>query len=563
VLIHCRPACTDILTTTWGPQGTLDAGGPTVDQHCWNGNEYVWQLEKAGLLSLPTPTAASLTQLTTQVAANDHFAAMGGPADPTMAFLRSHIQHVVYIIKENRTYDQVLGDLGKGNGEASLTMFPQAVTPNLHAMAAQFVNLDAFLDTGETSGVGWNWSMAAHATDEIERNQPINYGKGGTTYDWEGTNRNINVGIGTLAGRIAANPVMGAVPGGNDPDLLPGAVDVSAPDSDDASAVGTGYLWDAVLGVGKTVRNYGAFIDLTRYSSAVGPLLIPLDKSPYAAGHVQAYAANAALIKNTDPYFRGFDQAYPDHWRFLEYQREFAQYVANKNLPALEFVRLAHDHTGSYGAAVAGINTPLLQVADNDYAVGELVALIASSTYASNTLIVVLEDDAQDGPDHVDAHRSTAYVVGPYVKKGATVSTHYNTISVIATIERILGVNPIGIYDALAAPMSDLFDTTQSASWTFQATPSAYLNAAATGQYAALPRLDAETRNRALAMLKRTHDAAYWERVMKGQNFTREDALDVARFNRALWEGMMLSAMPGDDDATPWCGVLPDGRIHS
>ena len=272
---HPRPS--------WGPQRTLEAGGPTPDQHCWNGNQYVWQLETAGLLSEPTPSATALAGLTQQVAINDKFAAAGTPINATMAFLQSHVEHVIYIIKENRTYDQILGDLDAGNGDRSLAMFPQPVTPNLHALAAQFVNLDAFLDTGETSGVGWNWSTAAHATDEIERNQPVNYGKGGTTYDWEGTNRNINVGLPTLLARLAADPVTP-----EDPDLLPGAVDVSAPDSNDSEAVGTGYLWDAVLGAGKTVRNYGAFIDLARYTAdpALPSFLIPLDATPFADGMV-------------------------------------------------------------------------------------------------------------------------------------------------------------------------------------------------------------------------------------------------------------------------------------
>jgi YVTN family beta-propeller protein len=569
------PSCMDILDASWGPVGTLDGGpteggGPTPDQHCWNGNQYVWQLETAGLLAAPTPSSATLATLTQQVAANDHFGASTA-TDTTMAFLQSHIQHVIYIIKENRTYDQVLGDLGTGNGDPALTMFPQSVTPNLHALAKQFVNLDAFLDTGETSGVGWNWTTAAHATDEIERNQPINYGKGGFTYDWEGTNRNINVGLATLAARLAANPVTP-----NDPDLLPGAVDVSAPDSNDAEVAGTGYLWDAVLRSGKTIRNYGAFIDLTRYSSKVGPYLLPLDPTPYANGHVQAYVSQAALVPNTDQYYRGFDQAYPDHWRYVEWKREFDQYAANGNLPALEIVRLAHDHTGSYGAAVAGVNTPLLQVADNDYAVGELVAAVAGSQYANNTLIFVIEDDAQDGPDHVDAHRSTTYVAGPYVKQGAVVSTPFNTISLVKTIEQVLGLSPLGLYDGLAAPMSDVFDTTLAPSFSFQATPSNYLVVGTSLLPAQTDaRLDPATRKNLLAVLKRTHNAAYWEKVMKGQNFAREDDLDVGRFNRALWQGLMGSTpypvvgsiaegpTQAEDKERPWCGYLPDGRIHS
>jgi hypothetical protein len=278
-------------------------------------------------------------------------------------------------------------------------------------------------------------------------------------------------------------------------------------------------------------------------------------------------------------YFRGFDQAYPDQWRYQEWKREFDQFVTNGNLPALEIVRFEHDHTGSYGSAVRGVNTPLLQVADNDYAVGQLVEAVGASAYASNTLIFVVEDDAQDGPDHVDAHRSTTYVVGPYVKRQAVVSTPYNTISLIATIEQVLGLSPIGLYDGLAAPMTDVFDSTAPASFAFQAEPSNFLLVGTT----LLPseseaRLDPGTKQRLLAVLKRTHDAAYWAKVMKGQNFAREDAVDVARFNRALWKGMMGSkpfpvpARAGarggahaqaDDSVAPWCGTTPDGRVHS
>jgi hypothetical protein len=217
-------------------------------------------------------------------------------------------------------------------------------------------------------------------------------------------------------------------------------------------------------------------------------------------------------------------------------------------------------------------------LADNDYAVGQVVATVAASTYASNTLIFVIEDDAQDGPDHVSAHRSTMYVAGPYVKQGALVHTPYNTISVVKTIEQVLALNPLGVYDNLAAPMSDVFDTTLSpSSFKFTAAPSNYLLVATTlFPSGAGAHLDRATRKSLLAELKRTHDAAYWEKVMKGQNFDREDALDVDRYNRALWKGLMGSApYPSPvlrpeaearfdvDDPAPWCGLLPDGRIHS
>jgi YVTN family beta-propeller protein len=535
------PACEDILTTAWGPLGTLDAGGPTPDQHCWNGNEYVWQLETAGLLGAPTPSTATLANLTAQVAQNDKFAATTATADATMTFLKSKIKHVIYVIKENRTFDQILGDLGNGsNGDASLTMYPKSITPNFHALATNFVTLDNFLDTGETSGVGWNWTTAAHSTDQVERTQPINYGKGGFTYDWEGTNRNINVGIATLAGRLTAMP---ATP--NDPDLLPGAVDVASASAPTTSGTGTAYLWDGALAAGLTVRDYGAFVDLSRYSlqgnanAGLAALFPPLDHHPFTTGNQQAWSASAGLQTNTDTFYRGFDQAYPDYWRYEEWNREFTGFVTNGNLPNLEIVRMPHDHTGSYGASqtTAGLGTPLLQVADNDAAVGALVAAVAASSYAESTLIFIIEDDAQDGPDHVDAHRSNTFVVGPYVKQGAVVSTPYDTISVVRTIEDVLGFGPLGMYDALAAPMSDVFDTTLDPStFKYTATSSGALSGTT-----ALTQRDLGRIKEYYAALKSGHDTAYWERVMKGQNFAREDDLDVEKFNRAMWVGLMGS----------------------
>jgi YVTN family beta-propeller protein len=524
------PSCHDVVQEE-GDAGTLD-GGFAGYNACWNGNQYVWQLETSGLLSLPVPSAPELANLTLQVAQNDHFATVA--PDATMTFLNTKIKHIIFVIKENRTFDQVLGDLGKGNGDSSLTIFPNEVTPNFHAMASQFVTLDAFLDTGETSGVGWNWTTSAHATDEVEHNQPINYGKGGTTYDWEGTNRNINVGLAAVADRMAWDPL-----NPSDPDLLPGAVDVSAADGPGSSNQGTGYLWDGALRKGLTVRNYGAFCDLSRYYfPSSSPYYVPYDKAPFTAGHQQSFPAKAALKDLTDVYFRAFDQAYPDWWRYLEWKREFDGFVTGNNLPALELVRLPHDHTGSFTAAqtVAKLGTPLLEVADNDASVGALVAAVAASAYATNTLIFVVEDDAQDGADHVDAHRSTAFIVGPYVKQSAVVSTPYTTVSLVHTIEAILGTDPVGLYDALAAPMSDVFDTTLDPT-TFKYTALQSDLLAGTGLLSM--RVTPQALRKYKDALARGHDSAYWQRVSAEQNFEREDAVDSAEYNRILWEGLM------------------------
>src|SRR5580693_7336067 len=175
-----------------------------------------------------------------------------------------------------------------------------------------------------------------------------------------------------------------------------------------------------------------------------------------------AYASDPALMGLTDPYFRSFDTKYPDFWREREWARGFAGYVAHKNLPSLSLVRFMEDHTGEFAQAIDGVNTPEAQVADDDYAVGLLVEAVSKSPYRDSTLIVVIEDDAQDGPDHVDPHRSIAFIAGPYVKHGAVVSTRYTTVNMVRTIEAVLGLKPIGINDAMAAPMAQVFDTRQA-----------------------------------------------------------------------------------------------------
>ena len=229
----------------------------------------------------------------------------------------------------------------------------------------------------------------------------------------------------------------------------------------------------------------------TMVSSSTRPAMtradyaIPLLRNPFATGTVVAYPTNVALTPFTDPYFRGFDNALPDYYRYTEWEREFDANYAKGGLPSLSLVRFMHDHTGNFRrpgappAAIDGVNTPELQVADNDYAVGLLIQKIANSIYANNTLIFVVEDDAQDGGDHVDSHRSIAFVAGAYVKQGALVSTQYNTIDFLRTMEEVLGLPPMNLNDALARPMADIFNTTPSP-WSFTAAPSAFLYAHAT-----------------------------------------------------------------------------------
>src|SRR5579872_3582756 len=250
---------------------------PHHDDACKATNEYVWQKEVAGFLALPAPAPATLGALTRQVARNNRYLAEDEGDAATFAFLRRHIRHVIYIVKENRTYDQVLGDLEVGNGDPRLTVFPRAMTPNQHALARQFVDLDAFFDSGESSNTGWNWTTAARTNDFTEREAPVNYGDRGLQYDQEGDNRQINVGYATSAERVAANPASPA-----DPNVLPGARDVAAPDGPDADE-GRGYIWDAALRAGLSVRNYGFYGDLSRYGDRTpADQRIPRERDPHA-----------------------------------------------------------------------------------------------------------------------------------------------------------------------------------------------------------------------------------------------------------------------------------------
>jgi DNA-binding beta-propeller fold protein YncE len=495
---------------------------------CHASNEYNLQLLKAGLESFPTPNSGELGQLTQQVASNDNFKSALSKADAEkLAFLRAHIKHVIYIIKENRTYDQLLGDLEVGNGDPNLTEFPEATTPNFHRLAREFVTLDNFYDTSEVSFDGWAWSTSAHAMDLVEKETPINYAGRGASYETEGTNRNINVALPTLTERLKANP---ATP--DDPDDLPGTADSAAPDATDGES-GTGYLWNAALRAGLSLRNYGFFVDLARYNPApeYSQYKIPLLLDPAASKTQVSYPTSAALAVRTDLYFRGFDNQFPDFYRLQEWEREFDTKYANGGLPNLSLVRFMHDHTGDFGEAILGVNTPELQVADNDYAVGLMAQRIANSRYKDNTLIFVIEDDSQNGGDHVDSHRSVAFVIGPYVKHKAVVSMPYTTLSMLRTIEEILGIGPLNLNDSSTNPMTEAFDTNQK-DWSYTAVPSAMLY---TTQLPLPPRENVEQ------VPLPTHDSLYWAAATRGMDFSVEDRVDPLVFNQILWKGLMGS----------------------
>jgi DNA-binding beta-propeller fold protein YncE len=488
--------------------------------HCSGSNRYILQLSKAGFLTLPAPSAHDLAELTRTVAANDHLYVTEDAEDQrVMSALHQRIRHIIYIVRENRTYDQLLGDLRVGNGDPRLAEFGRAITPNAHALALSFVTLDNFYDAGEVSGNGWPWSTSAMESDNGAKDMPVYYAQRGLSYDVEGTNRDVDVAIGSLAERKKEEP---GYP--NDPDLLPGTADVAAPDGPEGGYQ-QGYLWDAAMRAGLAVRNYGFMLDLKPYDNPIhSPPLLPL---PFTSRTRIAFPANRQLAPVTDPYFRGFDTRFPDYFREAEWKREFDRYVANGNLPALSLVRLMRDHLGDFTESIDGLTTPEAQVADNDFAVGRLVEAVAHSPYADSTLIIIIEDDAQDGADHVDAHRSVCFFAGPYLKRHAVVSERYSTVNVLATIEDILGLGHLSIYDAYQRPMAAVFDL-QHKDWDYRAIEPAPFAAAFTGGQ--------QPPDPAAFRFKRS--PAYWARVTRGMQWGKEDENPAPLIERIYWEGL-------------------------
>lgn len=532
-----------------GPNpGCHPDGAPLSERDCQATNQYILQLVKGGLLTIPRIDTAELQRLTKIVAENNYFRGVVNTsvADPIFDFLRGQIKHVIYIVKENRTYDQVLGDLDRGNGDPYLTQFPdKTITPNHHELAREFVTLDNFFDSGEVSPNGWNWSTAARTTDNVEKTVPMNYARRGFSYDFEGNNRNINVSMAAKKDRTHVNQRYAEMK--DQDDQLPGIADVNAPDGPEGTPIGTGYLWNSALRIKLKVRNYGFFLDTSRYRTSKRGVAIPLERHPadpdkkiqvaFPAHHDlpadDVSKPNAREV--TDPYFRGFDQRFPDYWRFEEWYREFREYEERGDLPSLELLRLSHDHFGDFANALDGINTVETQMADNDYALGLIVKTVAhSEKYRENTLIFVVEDDAQNGPDHVDAHRSVAFVIGPYVKRKAVISQRYNTVSMLRTIEKVLGIEPLGLNDALQPPMTEVFSKDPALlNWEYKlGTPTVLCNTK-------LPVQESQECKSTVAAVQPRHDASYWARHTKGFDFSVEDKLDSALFNQVLWKGLM------------------------
>ncbi len=522
-------------------------------------NTYTWEAEKGGIVSLPVPDSTQLAYLTNQVNANNGF---GTPNDsPEMAFLRTVIKHVIFIVNENRTYDQVLGDLNNGaNGQPKLAFFNQPITPNLHALARNFVTLDNFYDASETSGVGWNWNMQGHTNAFLEQTQPVDYGNSngyGFTYDWQGIVKYMNLGLPPTGGNSIFNTrITGLLDPSGSSTILPGYQDPTASEGADNLAPGTigGYIWEDALRAGLSVRAYGWNDDLTYYGTNT-PFDPPAVRNPYNSGTLQSSPSTPSIQPITDEYYRAFDQTYPDIWRIEEWTREYNNYVTAGNMPSLEVMTIPHDHTGSFSTALEGLNTPQLELADHDYAIGQLVQTVSNGPYWGSTAIVMLEDDPQDGQDHVEAHRSIIHIISPYVKASSLDHTTYTTLNSLRTVEDLLGLAPLGINDDNAAPMSDVFTNSPNLQTYTAIIPGSLCQPPVHPDL--VPACNGGNHRKSRAVPQR-HDGRWWSKMTSGMDFHEPDHLDSAYYNALLEYGITgrgtlpprktVAAFKGDDD---------------
>ncbi len=518
-------------------------------------NEYILALLKAGLSTIPVPDADTLVYLSAVVDANNGFD--NPQTSPIMTFLHNQIKHVIYIQKENRTYDQILGDLPQGNGDPTRVQFPQPISPNHHLLATQFALLDNYYDAGDVSGDGWNWDTQGHANDATVKNVLVGYGNANYNipFDWNGNPRNIGVALpntttGTPSPSTVRITTLFDPTGGSS--IEPGAKDITASEGADdlnPSALG-GYIWDSVIRAGLKVRHYGLYADENYYVDpyAGAPFYIPIVRDAFKEKVVQAVPVKHSLLDKTDLYYRGWDLNTPDVYRFEEWNREFNEYVKKGNLPNFEMVDFMNDHFGNFTSNVATLENPLSQFASNDYAVGRLVEAVSNSPYWASTAIFVVEDDAQNGPDHVDAHRSTVFVISPYTISGGVVHTMYNSTNVLRTIEDILGVSPLGLNDANALPMADVFTEEPNLQ------PYTALIPGILCEPPVDPTLVPECKNpknrKITTAMKSLHDGQWWAQQTKGFNFSHPDMVNADLFNRILWKGIM-----GDDKPYPGAGV--------
>jgi len=408
--------------------------------------QYIGGLFRGTLESITNPTENQLGAYSQAVYNNTPYSkekemvskGEAGNPIPSKVGDASPIKHVFYIIKENRTYDQVLGDMPEGNGDSTLVLFGKEITPNQHALAQQFVLLDNFYVDGEVSADGHNWTMGAYATDYLEKNWPSSYGGRGGFYPGEG------------AREVSNNK--------------------------------NGFLWDFCKRYGVSYRTYAEFISDSK-------------------------AAIPALIDHFCPTYTEWDLSVRDTVRFYQWKRDFDSLLAAGKVPQLNTLRFGNDHTEGLSK---GKTTPLAHAADNDLAVGLFVEYISHSPIWNESVVFIIEDDAQNGPDHVDAHRSTAYVAGGFVKQEFVDHTMYSTSSMLRTIELILGLPPMSQYDASAEPMWRCFNKT-----------------ATHPPFKSLPNMvDLNLKNTATNKLSKLSEKF---------NFSQEDRVPDAQFNEVIW----------------------------
>jgi YVTN family beta-propeller protein len=419
--------------------------------------QYIGGLFKGTLSIIDQPTDQQLKMYSKQVYANTPYnkqtevisKGLANNPVPNVQGGKSPIKYVFYVIKENRTYDQVFGDIKEGNGDPNLCLFPEKVTPNHHALAKEFVLLDNFYVDSEVSADGHNWSMAAYATDYTEKTWPTSYGSRGGTYDYEGS-------------RQIAYPR-------------------------------DGYIWDYAKRAGISYRSYGAFV------TKDGP-------------------TTKSLVGHTATNYPSYNLDIKDIDRITAFKSDFDSLLAMNAVAQFNTIRLGNDHTS--GQRIGKL-TPTAQVADNDLALGLLVEHISNSSIWKESAIFVLEDDAQNGPDHVDAHRSPAFVISPYIKRNSVNSSMYSTSGMLRTIELILGLPPMSQYDAAAVPFSDCFTTKPD----FKP----YRVRAA--------NVDLEQRN--VAWNKSAQRSQEW-------NFAKEDAAPDLDLNEVVWK-----SVKGEDSIMP------------
>jgi YVTN family beta-propeller protein len=417
--------------------------------------QYIAGLFRGSLSMIPIPTAKTLATYSRQVYQNTPYTKKNespswvgnGNPIPSKNGEKSPIKYVFYIIKENRTYDQILGDMKEGNGDPSLVLFGENITPNQHALARQFVLLDNFYCNAEVSADGHNWSLGGYATDYLEKTWPTSYGGRGGHYDAEGN-------------RAIANNK-------------------------------GGFIWDFCKRAGVSYRTYGEFADDYQPN-------IPVLKDHYCT------------------YFTSWDQRVRDTTRFNQWKRDFDSLLAINKVPQLNTLRFINDHTEGLAK---NRPTPFVHVADNDLAVGLFVEHLSHSRIWKEAVVFIVEDDAQNGADHVDAHRTTAYIAGGFIKRGFVDHTLYSTTSMVRTIELILGLPPMSQYDAAATPMWGSFSSKADL------TP-----------FKSLPcNVDLDNKNIAVNE---------WQRRSELFNLTKEDAVPDLEFNRVLWHGIKGDDIP-------------------